>query len=76
MGGISQIGSLAGTDRYRNENYEKERHIACTAAVMKDISTHPRHGKLIMIHGKCPTWAAENPIETWLPGIMKKVIHH
>ena len=46
------------------------------SVVMNDISIHPRHGKLISLHGKCPTWAAENRVETWLPGIIKKVIHH
>ena len=47
--------------------------VHCNESVaMNDISIHPRHGKSIMLYGKYPTWAAENRVETWLPGIMKK----
>jgi len=46
------------------------------SVVMNDISIHPSHGKSISLRVKSPTWAAENRVETWLPGMMKKEIHH
>jgi hypothetical protein len=63
---------VTGITHFRDQRKLREGEAYCVrckkSVVLNDISTHPRHGRLIMVSGKRPTWAA------WYYN--EEVIHH